>query len=107
MVEKRVLLVHRVVWKIHTGDEPPAVIDHINRKVWDNRWENLREATYSQNQGNRSSEGQYLPGAFLRHHRWQAGTGSKYLGTYATEEEAHQAYVRWHLQHFGEHSIYA
>lgn len=107
MVDNRVLLVHRVVWKLYTGLEPPAVIDHINRQVWDNRWDNLRGATYSQNQGNRRGAGQYLPGAFPRYNRWQAAASSNYIGMYATEKEAHQAYVQWHLQKFGEFSIYA
>jgi hypothetical protein len=107
MVQKRGLLVHRVAWCLYTGQQPPEVIDHINGKVQDNRWGNLRAATARQNQGNRRQVGQYLPGTWRKCNRWQAGTPGNYLGMFATEEEAHQAYVQWHLQRFGEFSIYA
>ena len=44
--------VHRLVWAYH-GNEPVAFIDHINGDVLDNRIENLRGATHSQNCMNR------------------------------------------------------
>lgn len=43
--------IHRVMWKIVTGEEP-AEIDHINKNKHDNRFVNLRSATKSQNQFN-------------------------------------------------------
>lgn len=45
--------VHRVAWKLMTGKEPPENIDHINNDSLDNRWANLREATFAQNQQNK------------------------------------------------------
>ena len=39
------------------GDRPPLVIDHINRKRWDNRRANLRHTTESQNVANQDSRG--------------------------------------------------
>ena len=45
--------VHRVVYKIVTREEPPAQIDHINGDYSDNRIENLRPATPSQNCANK------------------------------------------------------
>lgn len=42
----------RLIWKHVTGCDPTELIDHINRKNWDNRWVNLREATRSQNNQN-------------------------------------------------------
>jgi len=44
--------VHRVAWKIMTGEEPPENIDHINGDTLDNRWRNLRAATHGENQFN-------------------------------------------------------
>lgn len=45
--------VHRVVWILHNGSIPEGVvIDHINRVPSDNRIENLRLATKSQNKLN-------------------------------------------------------
>lgn len=45
--------VHRLVWKLVTGEEPKGEIDHINNVRHDNRWCNLREATDSENARNR------------------------------------------------------
>ena len=101
------LLVHRVAWKLHTGEEPPELLDHKDRNRSNNTWGNLRLGNPRTNQGNRKQVGRYLPGTSKKHNRWQAGTPTKYLGMYATEKEAHQAYAQWHLQEFGEFSIYA
>lgn len=44
-------VVHRVIWKWHNGDEP-EFIDHINGDRTDNRIENLRACSKSQNRQN-------------------------------------------------------
>lgn len=44
---------HRVIWKLMTGSDPNGEIDHINRDKIDNRWENLRDVTRSQNMLNK------------------------------------------------------
>jgi hypothetical protein len=44
--------IHRLIWMWHHGDMPEQ-IDHINRNSLDNRIENLRPATASQNTMNR------------------------------------------------------
>ena len=102
MLNKKQLLVHRVVWKLMTGDEPPEVIDHINRNRSDNRWENLRSSDMQRNQGNRVGRGtrQTKQG-------WEAWGGGNYLGIHKTEKEAHQTYVQWHLSYFGSDSVYS
>ena len=41
-VNARRWLVHRLVWVYVYGEEPPKIIDHINRNKGDNRIENLR-----------------------------------------------------------------
>ena len=51
-INQRSYLAHRVAWVICHGYWPTKQIDHINRKPSDNRIENLREATNSQNQQN-------------------------------------------------------
>ena len=42
------LAVHRLVWKMHHGEDPYA-LDHINNDKADNRIENLRSVTDSEN----------------------------------------------------------
>jgi hypothetical protein len=44
---------HRLVWLYHYGVFPTKELDHINRVKHDNRIENLREVTKSENQQNR------------------------------------------------------
>ena len=101
-------LAHRVAWKMHTGEEPPVHIDHINRDPSDNRWCNLRESDPWLNQGNRvSGRGTNLPGAKRNGRRWCAKCVEGHLGQFDTEKEAHDAYVKWHILYFGKHSIYA
>lgn len=44
--------VHRLIWKWMTGEDPPAIIDHVNRNRTDNRWCNLRAADPVQSRRN-------------------------------------------------------
>ena len=48
----RKISAHRIVWKLHHREEPPAQIDHKNGVRSDNRPDNLREATNEENQAN-------------------------------------------------------
>jgi hypothetical protein len=39
---------HRLIWKLVTGNEPSAMLDHADGNPANNRWENLREATQAE-----------------------------------------------------------
>jgi len=48
-INHKIYLAHRLIWLYHFGYFPENGIDHINRKPWDNRLENLREVSQSCN----------------------------------------------------------
>jgi hypothetical protein len=48
-------LLHRIIWKLYYGIEPPYIIDHINNIRTDNRIANLRGATILENCRNKNS----------------------------------------------------
>ena len=103
--------VHRLAWKMHTGEEPPAYIDHANGDPADNSWDNLRSCTNGQNMANGKRRSRTLSGAYHSGSKWVASGKDSgktvYLGTFNTEAEAHAAYKTWHLNHYGEFSVYA
>ena len=53
MIHYRQYMAHRLIWLYVHGVWPANHLDHINGIKTDNRIENLREATRSQNMGNR------------------------------------------------------
>lgn len=104
---------HRLAWLYMTGVWPKEQVDHINGERADNRWANLREATQVQNSANMKVRGSNRAGikGVSRYDgisvtRWRAhlsvGHHMFYLGSYATPEAAHAAYVDAAKRHFGE-----
>lgn len=89
---------HSAIWYLQTGAWPVATIDHRNLDRGDNRWENLREATYGQNTCNRPKR-PHTPAKGVRRDRskWRADIRHEhrrvYLGSFDTVEEASAAYV--------------
>jgi len=53
VVSKRQYKLHRLIYKLVTGDEA-EVIDHENGDRWDNRWGNLRSVTGKENNQNKA-----------------------------------------------------
>lgn len=82
---------HRLAWVIHYGSEAPKLIDHVDLNRANNRLDNLRAATQSQNLANQAgfSKTGFKGATRLKSGRFQAQVASKYLGSYATAEEAH------------------
>lgn len=89
---------HRVIWAMVHGEWPVGEIDHINGNRSDNRIENLRHVTKSENAKNKRRPSNNSSGVsgvhwFKRDQKWQAqisiGSGrSKHLGYFSTLEEA-------------------
>lgn len=92
-------MVSRLVYEMTYGPIPDGMfIDHINCDPLDNRPENMRLATRSQNKANertRSDNQSRFKGVLKNKNRWVAriGAGGKtFLGSFKTPEEAHEAY---------------
>ena len=101
---------HSVIWLWHHGVYPDE-IDHINQNKHDNRLENLRVCSRSQNTGNvglRSTNVTGYKGIWFAKHagRWRAAIKidgcSIHIGYFDTPESAALAYNRAALEHFGE-----
>jgi len=102
---------HRLIWFYHNGVLPINGIDHINAIKDDNRIENLREATQSQNNANnckmQGSSSKYKGVSFFkRDKKWSAqivlNKKQKHLGYFDEEYIAAQAYNEAALKSFGE-----
>ncbi len=98
----------RLAFLYMTGRWPIETLDHKNRVRDDDRWTNLREATFSLNQANRRSRNPTgLKGAYKHQGKWlsligRPGGGTKYLGIFNTAEEAAAAYRRAARDRYGE-----
>ena len=93
---------HRLAWLYVYGAIPSMEIDHINRQKDDNRVANLRLVTRKQNVENSvqplGSSGLRGASWCKRAKKWAAqirtNRRNKFLGYFATKEEAHEAYKR-------------
>ena len=105
-VNRRTVYMHRIVAHAPDGKQ----VDHINGDPSDNRRENLRLATQSENNANRAS---YKPKSGFRGvyaqphgHTWQVkiSVGGKIVrgGSFADPVEAARRYDRLAREHYGE-----
>ena len=102
---------HRQIMNKHL--QKGLIIDHINHNGLDNRKCNLRIVTVQQNNQNstsrKNSTSKYLGVYFYKKRlKWVAKISIKnktiYIGIYANEEDAAQAYNKAALKHFGEYA---
>ena len=94
---------HRLAWFYMTGIYPSLEIDHINGDRADNKFNNLRIVTRSQNAQNRSTYQSNNKSKTLgvswhkKSKKWQAHIciykERKYLGLFEKAEDAHNAYL--------------
>lgn len=84
-----------IVWALHYMQWPAGILDHINRDPSDDRIENLRAATCSENNRNRSG----VAGIRARKHGYQAHIywhgKDMHLGLYDSVEEATEVRRLW------------
>lgn len=94
-------LAHRIAWLYMTGSLPAKPLDHIDGNRSNNRWENLREVTVSENMRNRLGRGKYSrflgvsfmkdTGKFLSQMKVNGKTSL--IGFFSSETEAFAAYL--------------
>ena len=103
VVDAKTYRVHHLIWMYHNGHFVKE-LDHINRIRNDNRIENLRSCTHSQNLGNsRPRVHKYKGVTFCKQTgKWRAQLNGYKLGRYNTIEEAALAYNSAAKLHFGE-----
>ena len=110
-LEYKSYLGQRLAWLYMTGEWPPEEVDHINRDVADNRFDNLRLACKSENAGNtrrRVNNRSGVKGVSWHSaiNRWRARVQKNgkcvYYEAFDTLEEAAAAYERAAKRIFGE-----
>jgi hypothetical protein len=112
-VEGKLRKAARLAWFYMTGEWPPDEIDHKDRNRLNNRWDNLRLATHSQNMANRNVSSNNLIGIkgvmavrSMKSKPFRARVlidgKSKHLGYFATSELANAAYMKAASEYHGE-----
>lgn len=101
--ERKGIFGHRLAWLLHFGKWPELHLDHINGNPADNRIANLREVTPRVNSQNLRVASKHNKTGLLgvcptpcgRKFLSCIGVCGKsiHLGTFATAQEAHEAYV--------------
>lgn len=108
-IARRRYYASRLAWLYVHGEWPVKFIDHINLDKADDRIANLREATRTENAGNRatradSSSG--LKGASKSGYQWKSSIKKDgvvyHLGRFDTPLAAHKAYVAKAIELYGE-----
>lgn len=104
---------YQIIYLYHKG-YLPKYIDHIDNDSLNNRIENLREITLSQNQGNRkpnknSSSSKYKGVSWFKPaNKWRSritkNSKQIHLGYFVNETEAAKAYNNKAMELFGEYA---
>jgi hypothetical protein len=108
----------RLAWLYMTGEWPPGIVDHKDRDPGNDRWDNFRLATKSQNGANREAQINNALGVKgvlrdkrrpLRPFRARIKVQGKhiYLGEFPTIEQAKAAYDAAALRYFGDFGVAA
>ena len=102
---------HRIIWLLMNGAWPSAQIDHVSGVRDDNSWNNLREATHTENIRNakistRNKSGKKGMSWHTHSNKWRVAIRlngkSKYLGIFSDIKDAAAVYENAAAEIFGE-----
>lgn len=104
-IDGKIYSAHRLAVFYVTGEWPPEQTDHENLNPDDNSWENIRNASGSQNQANKrvyKNNKLGIKGVTLHSSgKFQATVQDRYLGLFITKELAAAAYANAAHETFG------
>lgn len=103
-------LEHRLIYLWMTGAFPQNNVDHINQIKDDNRWNNLRLATKSQNEGNtplrkNNKSGHKCVCWDSSRSKWLVVVAKKFIGRHTNKDEAISVAKKELKKHYGEFSF--
>ena len=114
-IDGRSYLLHKLAWLYVYGQWPAGRTDHDDRNTTNNRINNLRPATDSQNQANarrRSDNKSGYKGVhwYVRSRKWCSAikvNGKRvHLGYFRSPQEAHAAYCAAATKNYGEFACF-
>jgi hypothetical protein len=112
--KQKAYMLHRIIYEMHHGKIPNGfVIDHIDRNPLNNKIENLRLASLSENKINSAANHNNTTGfkGVIRtpNNKFQARLGFNnkklYLGLFNTKEEAAAAIKKKSIELYGEFTV--
>ena len=103
-VDSKMMRAHRIIFAMHNGYFP-EMVDHINGIKTDNRIENLRACTRSQNAQNKTKTKE-TRNTFVKDGRYgvalMVNKKQIHIGYFDSQEEANVAAKKARKEHFGE-----
>jgi len=102
---------HLVIWEYHNGKTPAGyIVDHIDRSILNNRIENLRLASKTQQNANTRKKTGPATSRFKGVHAWKKPGRfrlifmGKYFGLFTSEEDAATVYNFLAFEEWGVHA---